>query len=426
MKPISERKTVAVDKELAEKVIKIAKRKGRTIYSYINSVIKLAIKAEKSGMTLHEQTTLYKYFLHGFKSNFILVPLPVFLFALEVNLEHDRERVFIEWRNFGIWYAEFTKVKHESIEEMQEFETRFFNVTNAQILKLEMERIRDSDTDEKKKINFQVRLISTSDSIDKDTLLCYYYFFQGFFENYDFTEKNKIILESIISFEVWRQNHATTMNNYSTASIKRKLENKMLKKPRERKIIAVSKELADELIKIAKKHDVSLFSYFNENILQSVIISEGYGISLGAILREFEYLRLLYEINVMFFPASVSFFLSRLASEHPKWTEVWRNTGRWACNYLKIRFKTISKSLILELARETFHSNSRIDMNVEIVESPDKDDQFDLKFYGTSLTKNIMDGISSYYEGFYEELGYQTIGREIAHAICILHLKKKN
>ncbi|MHA1145298.1 MAG: hypothetical protein ACTSRW_11215 [Candidatus Helarchaeota archaeon] len=405
--------------------MEIARKKGKTLYSYINSLIKYAIKAENLNAPLYDQVNIYQYYLHAFKSNFILVPLSIFIYGLRVNLQNDRERVFIEWRNFGIWYAEFTKIKYHSIEEMEKFETTFFNIANSKIITLKMSRIRKNEALKNDgEITYQAQLHSKNPEMQSDFLLCYYYFFQGFFETYEFAEEEKSISENIITITVSRSLNTQKKANLQESNMSKMIKEYATESSGERKIFAVSKDLAEKLNDIAKKRHVTLFKYFNENVLQSTILAESYGIPLRTILEEHEGFRILNEIDMIFVPASIAFFLAEFASKDPAWENKWHETGTWTGQFLKIRFKEMDFSRLLTLARITFHPHSRIEMKVDLEKISNKDYDLTLKLYGRTLPESLMLGIATYYEGLCEELGYRTAGKNVSFGICVLNLKK--
>lgn len=115
---ISSRKTLAVDKELADKLAEIAKKEGKTIYSLINDLLKAAIRATESiGESCNQIIENYEDLMVAKDIGLILVPLTVADFGFHVAFKDGYQDELIgEWRKWGKWLGSYLKTRFPSQE----------------------------------------------------------------------------------------------------------------------------------------------------------------------------------------------------------------------------------------------------------------------------------------------------------------------
>lgn len=360
-----------------------------------------------------------QYFLHAIEADFSLITVNVYISALNAYLKHNREKVLGEFRDFGTWYATFSKRKYQNITELMKFLNEFFNVIFNKLLQVEISfSVEDS---------IQIlKVFSKSELITEDFLICFSHFFKGFFDAYNFEVINEKITDNLIILEL-----TLKQENLEAQTIQERIlriRTKGLRKERstERKILAVSKDLAEKLTEITKKRNVTLFSYFNENILQSSILIEELNVPLRLIFQRYEALLLLSEIGAAFLPKTIYFSAAKYAADDPNWENEWYEFGIWAGNYLKMRLKSdFSLSRIAELTKVSFGRDTELDSKVEVNPADHKDYDYELKIYGSTVPEGLMIGAAALYKGVCEVLGYDTVSKEISRGICLIHLKKR-
>ena len=108
-----ERKTVAVDKALAEKLADIAKREGKTIFSFINDLIQAAIDSAEIKESFTEILEEHRNFSLTKDVGFTLIPLKLENFSLSIvfNDKITREKLLNQWRNWGSWLGNYIKAR---------------------------------------------------------------------------------------------------------------------------------------------------------------------------------------------------------------------------------------------------------------------------------------------------------------------------
>ena len=112
-KMTQERKTVAVDKALAEKLSDIAKREGKTIFSFINDLIQAAIDSSEMKESFTEILEDHRNFNLTKDVGFTLIPLKLENFSLSIvfNDKLTREKLLNQWRNWGSWLGNYIKAR---------------------------------------------------------------------------------------------------------------------------------------------------------------------------------------------------------------------------------------------------------------------------------------------------------------------------
>lgn len=421
---ISERKTIAVDKNLADQLTRIAKSRGKTIYAYLNQIAELALRAEMMETNLSKILDDYSYLLHSVQVNCVFTPFKIFNFALDKFLAFDREEVFRRYQNYGAWFANISRMKFPNIEDMAPFLGKVCDIIFSKFVGVEFSRL--TPTTSPKKYYHHIKLYGKSDLISKDYLLCLYNFIRGVFETFKFTETKKNLTQSEISIDFIIEMDESEVKKIQQRFERRGAKKALKERSSDRKILAISKELQEKLIEVAKNRHMTLFKYINDNILQAAIHSELYSAALDEILFEYENYQLLNEIDVVFVPAPILFASSKHAAGDPEWEKESREFGAWAANYLKIRLKDFNLYKLLDLTRLTFVQNLRDDVKVELDSSVNGDYDFEFKIFGTTMPVSLMVPVAALFEEFCKVLGFETTAREISHSICVLRLRKIN
>ncbi|MFX1449277.1 MAG: hypothetical protein ACFFCM_00460 [Promethearchaeota archaeon] len=108
-----ERKTIAVNKEIAEKLINIAKKEGMTLISLINEVLETAIYCQEQDLgKCSDIISKYENLMIAKDINLIFIPLNL------GNLVHKwafetvgKKEILKEYFAFGKWIASYSKVR---------------------------------------------------------------------------------------------------------------------------------------------------------------------------------------------------------------------------------------------------------------------------------------------------------------------------
>ncbi|MHA1785973.1 MAG: hypothetical protein ACTSVY_06710 [Candidatus Helarchaeota archaeon] len=113
-----ERKTVAVDKELAEKLADLARREGKTIYSFINDLISAALESASLKESFVDILKKQKNFNLTKDVGFTLTPLKLENFSLSIVFKDkiNAEKLLNQWHDWGSWLGNYIKARFPNKE----------------------------------------------------------------------------------------------------------------------------------------------------------------------------------------------------------------------------------------------------------------------------------------------------------------------
>ncbi|MGC9012605.1 hypothetical protein [Thermogladius sp.] len=105
------RKTFAAREDLIDAVKEIARRRGYSLYDYVNELFEVAIKAEKEGYSITSVVNEFLFFKQIRESGFVL--LLENLFQAMVKMAYrNRQEARAVWRDAGLWMAKSFKAKY--------------------------------------------------------------------------------------------------------------------------------------------------------------------------------------------------------------------------------------------------------------------------------------------------------------------------
>jgi len=113
-----EKKLLAVQGDLAQKVIEIANRKGMTVYSFTNEVLEQAIKAESMNRSLEDIVERFRLLEIERDSGAVFTTKDVLLFMVEKLYQQEKEALLKRSYESGRWYGKYLQVKFHDGEPL--------------------------------------------------------------------------------------------------------------------------------------------------------------------------------------------------------------------------------------------------------------------------------------------------------------------
>ena len=106
-----ERKTVAINKEIARKINEIAKKKGKTTYAFLNEILESAIMAEDLDLDCRNvlKTSYDLKILRD--ADLTYEPRPLYNLLIELSYDEHKEKLIKKSLEFGKWLVSFSKVR---------------------------------------------------------------------------------------------------------------------------------------------------------------------------------------------------------------------------------------------------------------------------------------------------------------------------
>ncbi|MCW4017889.1 MAG: hypothetical protein NWF00_04315 [Candidatus Bathyarchaeota archaeon] len=100
------RKMLAARDDLADKIGKIAATRGFTLFSMLNDLIDLAVKADSLGISLKEAVDSYALAKEVRDASFTLVLESLLYETAEIAYDSDKEKTLKTWFEAGVWIAQ--------------------------------------------------------------------------------------------------------------------------------------------------------------------------------------------------------------------------------------------------------------------------------------------------------------------------------
>ena len=101
----SRRRTFAAREDLIEKMNKVARDRGLSLYSYINESFEATLKAEEKGMTLQKLVDGLESLKAIRETGFILGLESLWYEMIEMAYENAKDEALKRWFDAGIWLA---------------------------------------------------------------------------------------------------------------------------------------------------------------------------------------------------------------------------------------------------------------------------------------------------------------------------------
>lgn len=114
-----QKKLVAVQADLVQKIIRIANIKGRTVYSFVNEILEQAIKAEELGRSLKEVVEIYQLMEIEKKTGAVLTTREILNFVIERLYPLEEEALKEKWYNSGEWYGKYVFARFQNGEPLE-------------------------------------------------------------------------------------------------------------------------------------------------------------------------------------------------------------------------------------------------------------------------------------------------------------------
>ncbi|MHA1378248.1 MAG: hypothetical protein ACTSRG_07685 [Candidatus Helarchaeota archaeon] len=186
-----ERKTIAVNKEIAEKLAEIAKRDGMTLFSLINEILETAIYTQESKLgKCSEIVNKYEDIMVAKDIGMVFVPIKLENMVNKLAFSTEGwDQLLNEWYNYGKWVANYTKVRYPG-EEM-----KMINKVNQTIFWTNTDIEIRSIPNEKNPKEVELRIFGQD--LEIEYLECIVNAFEGIFHELGFKTSNKEVSEGI-------------------------------------------------------------------------------------------------------------------------------------------------------------------------------------------------------------------------------------
>lgn len=190
---------------------------------------------------------------------------------------------------------------------------------------------------------------------------------------------------------------------------------------KEKKLIAVRRDLLDSVIEISNREGKTPFGMTNEIFEQAIKVHD-LGLSLTEVVDAYALLKMERETGAVIVSSDVlSYLIGKLyAEEKVALRELWRNSGRWYGKYLLAKFHDQDP---LEMLRKRLTTCSWDVTDVNLIRNGD---QVRLRIVAPYLPVENTELSSEHLEGIMESLGYQLQKNDTMRGIILLEFGRKS
>jgi len=104
---VSKRKMLAAEEDLANRVAKLAEKRGLTIYQTVNDMLEQALRAEEQGLTLKEAVDRGDKMDRARDMGLTFTVEHLYYQVVESAFSKDKQIVKDLWRDMGFWYGKY-------------------------------------------------------------------------------------------------------------------------------------------------------------------------------------------------------------------------------------------------------------------------------------------------------------------------------
>ena len=189
-----EKKLMAVQGDLAQKIIEIANRKGMTVYSFTNEVLEQVINAESMNRSLEDIVELYRLREIDRDSGAVFVTTDILLYMVERLYQQEKEKLSERWYKSGRWYGKYLQIKVDDGKPLQMLE-RLLDACSCKSSEIRI--LRDGD-------KLSLNRLSPNESLEYTELFSK--FLEGIIHSFGYETKKNDVSKGLIVLEFEKKN----------------------------------------------------------------------------------------------------------------------------------------------------------------------------------------------------------------------------
>ncbi|NHI91048.1 MAG: hypothetical protein EAX96_01010 [Candidatus Lokiarchaeota archaeon] len=181
----SDRKTIAINKEIAQKINEIAKKRGKTTYAFLNEILEAAILAEDLDLDCKEVIKT-SYNIQVIRdADLSYVPRSLYNLLMELVYPEQKSMIIEKTLEFGKWLGSYSKVRFAG----KELDT-VINILDSLYSRTE-EKYNINIKNDKELIFQRYTLFPNVNRLDSET-----YIYEGLFSEFGYKLKSRKVTES--------------------------------------------------------------------------------------------------------------------------------------------------------------------------------------------------------------------------------------
>jgi hypothetical protein len=189
-----EKKLLAVQGDLAQRIIEIANRKGMTVYSFTNEILQQAIKADGMDKSLEDIVERFRLLEIERDSGAVFATTDTLLYMVEKLYQQEKEGLLKKWYESGRWYGKYLQIKVNDGDPLNMLE-KFLDACSGK-----SSEIRIFTEGDKLSLN----RLSPNDSLEYTELFSR--FLEGIIHSFGYETKNNDVSKGLIVLEFEKKN----------------------------------------------------------------------------------------------------------------------------------------------------------------------------------------------------------------------------
>jgi len=196
-----DKKLLAVDGEIARKIIQIANRKGMTVYSFTNEILKQAIAAENMNKSLEDIVELFRLLEISLNGGALLIPGDILMYMIERIYQQEREELLSKWYKSGRWYGKYLQVRFHRDEPLDIIQS-LLNACSSKYSEIQILK-----EDRKLSVNW----MSPNNSLEYTELFSK--FLEGVIHSFGYKTRKNDVSKGLIVMEFEKKDHEEGSNH---------------------------------------------------------------------------------------------------------------------------------------------------------------------------------------------------------------------
>lgn len=184
-----EKKLMAVEGDLAHKIIEIANRKGMTVYNFTNEILQQAIKAEGMNRSLEDVVERFRLLQIQRDSGAVYATADVLLYMVKELYKQKKEELLQKWYESGRWHGKYFKIKFNDEQPLDMVE-KFLRSCSPDSCEIRM--FRDGD-------KLLLNRVSPNDSMEYTELFSK--FSEGIMHSFGYETKMNDVSKGLIALQ---------------------------------------------------------------------------------------------------------------------------------------------------------------------------------------------------------------------------------
>jgi len=120
--PKREKKLLAVQGDLAQKIIEIANRKGMTVYNLTNDVLEQAVKADSMNWSIEGIVERFSLLEIERDSGAVFATMDSLSYMIERLYHEEKDALLEKWYESGQWFGKYLQIKFNNGEPLDMLE----------------------------------------------------------------------------------------------------------------------------------------------------------------------------------------------------------------------------------------------------------------------------------------------------------------